>query len=276
MGKFSGMLLCSDIDGTLINDEHKVSLKNQLAIEYFKNEGGIFTLATGRVPSGMRMFLDKVKPNAPVISHNGSAIYDFKKNEFVWQLGLDDDVTEVVNYVTENIPFAGVEIVIGDTVHFCKMNDTVEEHRILEHFPLNDSNYKNLPKQWTKILFIQTPEELPIVKDFLLKSHFVGKYKFVQSSPKYFEVINLQSSKGRAMQELAKRLGIPMSMTIGIGDNENDLEMVQDAAIGVAVGNAMPRVKEAANHITVTNNFDAIARIIADLDCGKLSMKKIS
>lgn len=276
MGKFSGMLLCSDIDGTLINDDHKVSLKNQLAIEYFKNEGGIFTLATGRVPSGMKMFLDKVKPNAPVISHNGSAIYDFKKDEFVWQLALDDDVIEVVDYVTENIPFSGVEIVIGDTVHFCKMNDTVEEHRGLEHFPLNDSNYKNLPKSWTKILFIQTPDELPIVKDFLLKSHFVGKYKFVQSSPKYFEVINLESSKGRAIQELAKRLGIPMSMTIGIGDNENDLEMVRDTALGVAVGNAMPRVKEVANHITVTNNFDAIAKVIADLDCGKLAIKKIS
>jgi len=276
MGKFSGMLLCSDIDGTLINDEHKVSLKNQLAIEYFKSEGGIFTLATGRVPSGMKMFLDKATPNAPVISHNGSAIYDFKKNEFVWQLGLDEKVSEVVDYVTENIPFAGVEVVVGDTVYFCKMNATVEEHRLLEHFPSNDWKHKDLPTPWIKILFIQTPEELPFVKDFLLKSHFVGKYKFVQSSPKYFEVINLQSSKGRAMQELAKRLGIPMSMTIAIGDNENDLEMVQDAALGVAVGNAMPRVKEAANHITVENNFDAIARVISDLDCGKLQVKKIS
>ena len=222
------------------------------------------------------MFLDAVKPNAPVISHNGSAIYDFKKNEFVWQLALDDDVIKVVDYVTENLPFSGVEIVIGDSVHFCKMNDTVEEHRMLEDFPLNDSNYKNLPKPWTKILFIQTPEELPIVKDFLLKSHFVDKYKFVQSSSKYFEVINLESSKGRAIQELAKRLGIPMSMTIGIGDNENDIEMVRDTALGVAVGNAMPRVKEAANHITVTNNFDAVAKVISDLDSGKLAIKKIS
>ena len=81
MGKFDGILLCTDLDATLLNDEHKVSEENIKAIDYFKSEGGMFTFVTGRVPNGARLMLEYVKPNAPVVTFNGAGIYDFEKEE---------------------------------------------------------------------------------------------------------------------------------------------------------------------------------------------------
>ena len=80
MGKFDGMLLCTDLDDTLLTDNKQVSEKNRKAIDYFKSEGGLFTFSTGRVPMGARLILEYVVPNAPIVCFNGGGIYDFSEN----------------------------------------------------------------------------------------------------------------------------------------------------------------------------------------------------
>ena len=83
MGKFDGFLICSDVDSTLTYEAGKVSDENAKAIKYFQDEGGLFTLATGRAPSFMEHFSDKVKINAPVVSFKGALLYDTEKDELI-------------------------------------------------------------------------------------------------------------------------------------------------------------------------------------------------
>ena len=76
MKKFEGLLLCTDLDGTLLNNERKVSKENREAIDYFKSEGGYFTFITGRMPYFSAQVFDIVQPNAPFGCINGGGIYD--------------------------------------------------------------------------------------------------------------------------------------------------------------------------------------------------------
>lgn len=83
MNKFKGLLICTDLDGTLLKDDKSISRENLDAIEYFKSEGGYFTFITGRMPYFMESICSKIHPNAPFGCINGGGLYDYnKKNMF--------------------------------------------------------------------------------------------------------------------------------------------------------------------------------------------------
>ena len=84
----------------------------------------------------------------------------------------------------------------------------------------------------------------------------------MKSAPYYFEVLNKEASKGAAVANLAQHLGIDQDEIMAIGDNENDLSMIEYAGFGVAMGNAVPLVKEAANVVTKTNEEHGVAEAI--------------
>ena len=116
------------------------------------------------------------------------------------------------------------------------------------------------------MLFLQEADELPIVKNGLLTSYFTRHYDFMQSSSHFYEMLPKGASKGAALMILAEYLGIDKNRTIGIGDNENDLALVQNAGIGVAVANAIPELLNTADFISTDNNANAVATIIYGLE----------
>ena len=76
MKKFENILICTDLDGTLLNSNREISKENIDAIEYFKSEGGLFTFITGRVPKTSKSICDSIAPNAPYGCMNGGGIFD--------------------------------------------------------------------------------------------------------------------------------------------------------------------------------------------------------
>lgn len=268
MGKFDGMLLCTDLDDTLLTDNKQVSEKNRKAIDYFKSEGGLFTFSTGRVPMGARLILEYVVPNAPIVCFNGGGIYDFSENKMLWSRKLDSDAISAVEYVDRRLDFVGIEICTEEKIYFSKINAKVREHQILEKLPDNDLDYHDIPEVWQKVLFMTEEHELNTVRRTISESPFADKYTFVQSSPWYYELLPKNSTKGDGLIQLGELCGIDRSRIIAVGDNENDLEMVKMAGVGIAVENAIPIVKSSADYITADNNSDAIAKVIYDLENG--------
>ena len=84
MGKFDGILICTDLDGTLYKNDKTISAENKSAIEYFKNEGGYFTFITGRIAAGAKIVNDIIKANAPCGCVNGGGIYDYRTEKLLW------------------------------------------------------------------------------------------------------------------------------------------------------------------------------------------------
>ena len=271
MGKFDGLLLCTDLDDTLLTTDKRVSEENSRAIEYFKSEGGFFTFVTGRVPMGARLILEYVHPNAPIVCFNGGAIYDFRDDKMLWSRSLDDEAIEVVEYIDNLFDFVGIEICTDDKIYFARTNRVLLEHQMLERLPDNFLDYHDIPEKWKKVLFMAEADELGLIKDAIAASPFADKYTFVQSSPWYYELLPKNTSKGEGLMHLAELLNIDRSRTIGVGDNENDLMMIKMAGTGVAVANAIDAVKQAADYITVDNNSHAIAAVIKAIENGEFT-----
>lgn len=271
MGKFDDILLCTDIDGTLLRSDYTVSEENREAIKYFMDNGGKFTFCTGRVKSGARLLLDYVVPNVPIVCFNGGVIYDFNEDKILYESELDKDSVKVIEYIAERVDGLGVEICTNDKVYYPYNNFYTYEHTQIENLPMISARPDEIKEKWNKIIFMVKEADVEKIRRLIAESEFADKYTYIQSYKNYYEILKKGSSKGETMLELAKILGIDRRRTIGIGDNENDLTLIELSGVGIAVANAIKPVIDAADIITVDNNHNALAAVIDMLDSGKIA-----
>lgn len=261
MNKFKGFLICTDCDGTLTNSDGIVSKANADAIKYFQSEGGLFTLATGRFPHYVKTFEKQISVNAPIVSLNGAVLYDIKLDKVIntWAMKRED-CAEVLKYIERD----------WRNVWDCWVSGNLYEsvgYKPSEHIAGDGSVEKfidELPEMIYKNLFVQSAD---ITKELQtqLKQRFGDKFRFDLSWPEGVEMQSIDSGKGIAIKYMKEHLGQDIHTTIGVGDYENDLSMMEYADISYAVGNAIDSVKKAADRVTVSNNEDALAKIIYEL-----------
>ena len=113
-------------------------------------------------------------------------------------------------------------------------------------------------------MFIDEPERLNKVIAQIPAS-IKEKYMMVQSAPYFLEILHPEVSKGNAVKKLAEKLGIKQQEVMSIGDNGNDLSMIEYAGCGVAMENAIPEVKKSADFQTRSNNENGVAYAIQEL-----------
>ncbi len=271
MGKFDGVLLVTDLDGTLLRNDKRVSEENLRAIEYFKSEGGLFTFVTGRVPQGAVPAYEMVAPNAPCGCSNGGCIYDYRTNELLWHRELSRSVLTIVADVDREFPTTGIEVCAFDKIYFCKKNASTERHRLNERFPDLSCDYREVTDPIGKILFAESDEgTLFRLMDWMQKHPLAEEFSLIRSDKEYYEILPKGASKGDLLVKLAELLNVPLGKSIAVGDNDNDVSMIRAAGVGVAVANAYDSVKAVADRITVSNEEHAIAQIVADLDNGSI------
>ena len=273
MKKFNGILFISDIDGTLLRNDKSISKENVKAIEYFKSQGGIFTIITGRTPTGAVGIVETVKPNAPYGCGNGAGIYDYRNGEFLFTVNISSSVLNLVEYVDKNLPDAGIEIITHENVYFCKPNAATARHRMNENLPFLNCHYRDVKENIAKILFAVEGERAMVNLVNILNNHPMAcDFDFVRSDEEYYEILPKGVNKGILVEKLAENLGISIEKTIAIGDNDNDVAMLKNAHIGIAVSNASEKAKAVADYITVSNEENAVAKIIDELDRGIISL----
>lgn len=262
MGKFDGYLICSDIDGTLIDDNFKIPENNLEAIRYFQNEGGLFTLSTGRTPQGAKLYIDLVKPNAPLVCQNGAGIYDFSEMRYLWTSPLGN-ASDIVEYVVEKFPNCGVEVLCESGVYYTKENAFTTKHMTDEKFDVIRKSHTEITEPWLKALFAEEKEGADEIQNDLINSPFAGKYQLVRSYSTYYEVLEKNTNKGNAVKELGRLLNISKDKIITIGDNDNDAEMLLAVENSYAVSCASKYAKECARYIlSADNNDGAIAELV--------------
>ncbi|MBE1446998.1 Cof-type HAD-IIB family hydrolase [Paenibacillus sp. OAS669] len=265
MKRFEGYLLVSDMDGTLLDSSKSISEENRSAIERFVAEGGIFTLATGRIAGSVKRFADVLPIGAPAILYNGSVIYDFSMDKVVWQRTLDRTVMPVLEQVMRQYPEIGVEVYCGSDPFFLRENRMTEHHRRMENFrrPLTEDMHQ-LTDPWLKVLLAWEPERLDEVEIYV--QQFSDHFTWVRSDDKYLEILPAETTKGHALEELMSMTGIERSRCIAMGDHLNDLEMLRRAGVGVAVANAHPSLVEVSNRSCKHHNEHAVADVIEWLE----------
>lgn len=268
MGIFDSAILISDIDGTLLYDGI-IPKENLDAVEYFKSEGGLFTVATGRGNLAASEQYKMLKCNAPAAVFQGGAIYDYTTNSFLWKnlLTLNDKL--VVKGILEKFPDIGVQAHTENCIYVLRENSGVWHHINYESLKNHTVKFEDVVDlEWYKVVFFCDSEELYIkfknYCNFLnynscIFSHTMS-YKCKNGVySKAFEFYPSVVNKGNAVQFLAKKYNrIPFT----IGDYINDVELISASNYGAATLEAPKEIKALAKHITCSVKNGAVADYI--------------
>ena len=273
MGKFDGRLICTDLDGTLLKNDKTISYENKQAIEYFKREGGYFTFVTGRMPFFVNYARENVDPNAPIGCCNGGGLFDFAKGEYVWQSVMPQDVIELVEYAEAHFPNVGIQVNTFYKTYFCKENETMQKFRNVTKLENLVCDYHDVREPIAKILFGSEEDEEIQALDKALQAHpKAADFDFIRSERTLYEILPKGIGKGVSVTKLCEHLGLDIRNSIAVGDYNNDISMFHAAKVGIAVSNAREEAIAAADCVTVSNEESAIARVIHDLEAGRLPL----
>lgn len=271
MGIFDGILICTDLDGTLLKSDKTISEENYEAIEYFKANGGFFSFVTGRMPVTTRKIFDMIKTNCPVGCVNGGGLYDFEANKYIWNTHLDPEFIMLTDLAESRVENIGFQANTFDNVIFCRENSAMERFRRLTGAPNITQKVKDIKESVAKIVFgDENPENIDLIEKLCTTHPLAHKFSFVRSERTLFEILPKGISKATAFKKLAASLGINMKRTVAVGDYNNDIEMIKASGVGIAVSNAAPELKKVADYVTVSNEESAIASVIRDIEQGKI------
>lgn len=263
MGKFDGKLLVSDMDATLFNSNREVSEENYNAIKYFTSEGGRFSVASGRMVDAVGKFLDEIGINAPAILYNGAMLYSFDTNTVLYEKTIEDERKTAIQKVYQTQPQFGLEVYSKEHIYVLR--------ECFETVRLKDAGYAvtyGMPDEiwnapWTKALIIGDDKNLDEFEPVYRAGYDSG---YVTRSGKYYlDMVANGATKGYGVKRLAELLDIKREDIYTVGDNMNDLEMIEYAAHGYAVANAVLALKNAAEKVVPSNDNSAIAYIINNL-----------
>lgn len=267
MNKYSGILICTDLDGTLLRNDKTISDENKAAIEYFKAEGGLFTFVTGRMPFFVENIYNEVNPNAPIGCVNGGGLYDYDKREYLWRASMPEEVTELIRDIDESFPEVGIQVNTYENVYFSKDNEVMENFRRITGVERLVCDYDKINEPIGKIVFGSDKDEEVIAVSNRLKSHkLAGKFGFIRSEMALYEILPKGVNKGTALKKLLEYRKINPNKTIAIGDYNNDIAMFKAAGVGIAVSNACSDALSVADYVTVSNEENAIAEVIYNIE----------
>ncbi len=264
-------LICTDMDGTLLNDNKEISLENRIAIKNAIDNGVVIVFCTGRLFTFAKYYAQGLGVNTPIIASNGAYIREQQSNNILYKcpLGVENSfkVVEILKKYNINPHFNS-----SDTVFTGKISFSSESYLKLNQSLSKEEQFKvEVVKDLEKMIFEYKEEILKCIAiDMNLDNIKIAKEEIfnlgglVVESSFYnnFEVMNKEVSKGKAVKLLGDYYGIKKEEIICIGDNENDLSMINYAGLGVAMGNSIDSVKAQSDFISSTNNEDGVAQVI--------------
>lgn len=277
MGIFTGVLLASDFDNTLIYTEEALrtgapvpplSAENRRALEYFIAEGGRFAIATGRALAAFIKYADVVPMNAPGVVCNGAALYDFEKEEYLETAMLDGRARTRGQEMLDRFPDMAVEAYhIDNVIHAVQPNEITRQHERLAKVRVTEApSLLEVPLPLGKLLFEADHDILEAARDFLNSRGWSEDYELIFSGQNLLEMTAKGANKGGMVRRLADRLGISMDHVYCAGDEANDISMLTAAAEGFAPANCVPAVRDCGATIVSHARDSALADVVARLE----------
>jgi hypothetical protein len=252
-------LIAVDLDDTLLDHNRTISVRTKRTIQAAVDQGVKLVIATGRMYCSALPFAQQLGLAVPLITYNGALIKCSSTGEVLLHRPVDQPTaTELLALCRQNNWYIQVYL---DDVLYVKERDAraryYENIAGITAVAVGDAIY-SMDQQPTKLLTVAEPEELGIM-EAIIRQQFAGRLYVTSSKANYLEFANPQVNKGNGVAFLADKMGIFQEEVMAVGDSLNDMDMIQYAGIGVAMGNARPTVKAVARWVTEDNDQDGVA-----------------
>ena len=281
-------LVAIDLDGTLLNSYGEVTPKTKEAIKKAVEKGVEVVLASGRPISSVEDLANDLTANHYLISGNGAIVYDMHKNEIVYDNFLKKhQVLDIIKICEENSIYYNIytenEVLtksLNYNTLFYHSENTHKQEEKRTNINIVDNVYDYVQKteddhflkitvcDESRVVFnniMKKLEDIPGI-DVLDVSHM--SKKIIRNGTDevlveycYTEITNQNVHKWAALEYIMKDMNIGPKDVVAIGDNVNDKEMVENAGLGVAMGNATDEIKEVAKVTVSTNNEDGVKEV---------------
>jgi 5-amino-6-(5-phospho-D-ribitylamino)uracil phosphatase len=233
-------LIALDMDGTLLNEKKEISEANRKAIRDAEARGIHVVISTGRSMATLRDLAKSLSLSSYLVTVNGSEIWD-EHGELVERSIVHNDLMTWMFDLSKT--------------HKTGYWATSTERVFFNEMPEDLSTY-----QWLK--FGYEIEDDKARETILKELRSRGEFEITNSSPTNLEVNAIGINKAKGIEKVCALLGITMENVLACGDSMNDLAMIKEAGLGVAMGNAQEIVKEAADWVTLSNDEDGVAEAI--------------
>lgn len=261
-------LIVSDFDGTLVNADGTIDERNKALIAEYIAAGGSFAISTGRLPVGILPRVRELGLKGAVCCCQGAIILDIESGKTILDRKLSLETTLAIVRKMEKM---GLHIHAYDQWdYYSNMDDEAlklyeqavrAKAKLVTDRPLSQFIEERGFCSY-KILAVVHPKDKERIMQELLAEHF-PECEVTSSGEFLVEVVNARYSKGTAVAFLANYCNVPLAKTVAIGDQLNDLPMIERAGLGVAVQNAEQRLKDCADYVcTCTNEEGAVGEII--------------
>lgn len=281
-------LIASDMDGTLLNSEMEISEANITAIKKAQAAGIEFVVATGRSIEEAKPILDAAKISCRFITSNGAQIFD-KNGENSFTLGIDKDkLTQIIPVLrqhkiyfelfTNNGGFTeNIDNRLASVAHWLK--STSPNLSEAEALATAKSHMTTLPiRQVNNFNEVVENSELKVLKVFAMgqrhdsalalakqELNTIAGLHVTSSGANNIEVNHIDAHKGASLKKMTDMLGIAMQDVAALGDNFNDVSMLQVAGLSIAMENGEAAVKQIAKQVTVANTQNGVAHVIDNI-----------
>lgn len=253
-------LVALDIDGTLLNSQHDLTPRTRDALQKVKQAGIPIILATGRSRNEAAVkIINDLALTTPGIFLQGIMVHN-ADGSVRHEHALSQDIIDACLALAQAkgyspVAYCGTRMLVKQRNQY---TDWVINFR--EAPPEELGDWKRFPADLkiNKLVFYDDAERIPAIRA-QLNAVLGNRVSMVQSLVEAVEILPKGISKGWALAQLIGEFGVRRDQVLACGDAENDVEMIQFAGIGVAMGNAMPLAKQAADYITASNDEDGVA-----------------
>lgn len=260
-------LFAFDVDGTLVNSDKEVTPKTQVALEKLHDLGHKVVISSGRPFHGVELIADKV--GADLIDYvscfNGGLVKDLHSGQVVTQSQLS---LEEVKVLARQAQEGGVDIHFYNDTQLLTPQAPQHDYMTIEEklvdMPITVIDLDDLTDGTTKVMFTGPPKLLDQVQA-QLPADYPDRFSIVKSEPYFLEFNPKGIDKGSSLAILADQLGLDKSEVMTFGDQNNDQSMIEWAGMGVAMGNAIPELKEVSDYVTNSNDDEGIAQALESL-----------
>ena len=266
-------LIALDLDGTLTNDEKKITPETKEALMEAQRMGVRLCLASGRPPFGMMPLVEELEMaryGGILMAYNGGYVMDCQSGKVITEVILDDSLLFRLHEYQE---LSGMTLM---TYH----NDKIyTEHPNVSYVQISSRNNRmkvvgvenftrDVPKPVNKCLMVGEPADVPYWEKEM-QDAFCGEMHILRSTPYFIELLPLGIDKGPALSAICNAMGMSVGNAMAFGDSYNDISMIKAAGIGVAMENAEDAVKASADIVTLSNNADGVAKVVKEVILSK-------